>query len=428
LKKQPEKVLIITYYWPPAGGAGVQRWVKFAKYLSDFGYEPLVIAPHPQKASYALRDTSLEADVSAIRVYRTSTFEPFGMYKKLLGKKEIPYAGFANETQPGITEKFSRFVRGNLFIPDARVGWNRYVLPVARELIKKYKIKNVVTTSPPHSTQLIGLKLKAEFALNWIADLRDPWTDIYYYHLLLHTRWAAASDKKWEQRVLKNADRVVVVSESIKKLYARKLPVGTEGKIHVIPNGFDEEDFNHYKPVSNKEFTITYTGTIADNYHIDALLGVLAEMSQKAWQLRFVGQVSEKYKDLVRTHGLEEKVRFVPHVKHAEAIAFMVLSDLLLLAIPDVPDNEGILTGKLFEYLASGVPILGLGPVNGDAAEIIRSCHAGQMFDYSNAEGIKHFLSENFKAFARGNTSREILRCRRFSRKALTAEMVKLFR
>ncbi len=422
-----KKVLIITYYWPPSGGAGVQRWVKFSKYLENFGFEPVVITVNPEKASYPLSDYSLEDEVKTIEVIRTGTFEPFQFYKKLLGKKEIPYAGFANETQPGTLEKASRFIRGNFFIPDARKGWNRYVLPVARELIKKYNIKNLVTTSPPHSTQLIGLKLKSEFDLNWIADLRDPWTDIYYYNLIYHTPMAAAYDKKLESRVLNGADRVVVVSESIKKLFSRKLENTREGKIHVIPNGYDESDFENRQSSRNSVFTITYTGTIADNYHVENFLNAVARLRSENIALRFVGRVSDKYKDLIRSLGLESRTTYIDHVKHQEAIKYMLSSDLLLLAIPDVADNEGILTGKLFEYLASGRKIIGIGPAQGDAAKIISSCKAGQMFDYEEDGAVENFLRGACHNWEAGLDTSNINRRREFSRKALTASLVKLF-
>lgn len=422
-----KKILIITYYWPPSGGAGVQRWVKFSKYLESFGFEPVVITVNPEKASYPLTDYSLEDEVKNIKVLRTGTFEPFQFYKKLLGKKEIPYAGFANETQPGTLEKVSRCIRGNLFIPDARKGWNRFVLPVARKLIKEYNIKNLVTTSPPHSTQLIGLKLKSEFDLNWIADLRDPWTDIYYYNLMYHTSVAASYDKKLESRVLNSADHVVVVSHSVKKLFSHKLENAQEEKIHVIPNGYDESDFENRQSSRNSTFIITYTGTIADNYHIENFLNAAARLRFENIALRFVGRVSDKYKDLIRSLQLENRTTYIDHVKHQEAIKYMLSSDLLLLAIPDVADNEGILTGKLFEYLASGKKVIGIGPAQGDAAKIISACKAGQMFDYEDKAAVESFLRKACCNWEAGLHSSNENRCREFSRKALTAAMAKLF-
>ncbi len=424
-----QKVLILTYYWPPSGGAGVQRWAKFSQYLKDYGYDPVVVTVDPEKASYALRDDSLVDEVSQIEVVKTNTFEPFQLYKKLLGKKEIPYAGFANEARPGVLEKMSRFVRGNLFVPDARKGWNQFALPVARRLIKKYNIKNLITSSPPHSTQLMGLKLKSEFDLNWVADLRDPWTDIYYYPLLYHTRWAAVKDKKWEKKVLQQADRVVVVSESIKALYAAKIPESGEKKIRVIPNGYDEKDFSGIKRKQNAVFTITYTGTVAGNYHLDEFFHVIAGLTESALHVRFVGRVSPEYISLIRSLKLEDKIIFIPHVHHAEAIRYMTSSDVLLLVIPDVPDNAGILTGKLFEYLASGVPVLGIGPEQGDAAAILRKCRAGVMFDYGDRKAMKSFLEEKIKIFASGREDDyQPGRCPQYARQSLTGEMARLFR
>ncbi len=422
-----KKVLIISYYWPPSGGAGVQRWVKFSKYLEKQGWEPFVITVNPDKASYALQDSSLEEDVKNIRVFKTSTFEPFQLYKKLLGKKEIPYAGFANEGKAGIPEKISRFVRGNFFIPDARVGWNRYVLPVAARLIREYHIRHVVTTSPPHSTQLIGVKLKSKFDINWIADLRDPWTDIYYYPMLYHTRLAAAYDKKLEGKVLQTADKVVVVSESIKNLFSDKFAGMSRNKIYVIPNGYDENDFKDLQFKKNELFTITYTGTMTEDYHLDRFLEMLPLLRSGEWRLRFVGHVSENYRHLIGSLGLSGKIEFVSYVRHQEAVSYMVSSDVLLLAVPDVADNEGILTGKLFEYLASGTPVLGIGPVEGDAAQIIRECQAGKMFDYQDADGMKNFLDDKMKKREAGQLLKNQNSCTQYSREALTARMAQLF-
>ncbi|MBA7559552.1 hypothetical protein ES708_01167 [subsurface metagenome] len=186
-----KKVLIITYYWPPSGGAGVQRWLKFVKYLPEFNIQPYVLSVNPKYASFPLLDKSLEKEVpESVQVFKTKSREPFSFYKKVTGESEIPYAGFVNQGNPGFLNKIARAIRGNLFIPDARVGWNKFALKKALEIIQKYEIDTLITTSPPHSTQLIGLKLKNKTGVNWIADLRDPWTDIYYYKQMYHTIWA----------------------------------------------------------------------------------------------------------------------------------------------------------------------------------------------------------------------------------------------
>ena len=197
-----KKVLIITYYWPPSGGAGVQRWLKFVKYLPEFNIHPYVLSVDPQYASFPVLDESLEKEVpESVQVFKTKSREPFSFYKKITGESEIPYAGFVNQGNPGLLNKIARVIRGNLFIPDARVGWNKFALKKAIEIIQKYEIDTLITTSPPHSTQLIGLKLKNKTGVNWIADLRDPWTDIYYYKQMYHTIWAKKLDEKYEKKV-----------------------------------------------------------------------------------------------------------------------------------------------------------------------------------------------------------------------------------
>ncbi len=423
-----KKVLIITYYWPPSGGAGVQRWVKFSKYLQNFGYLPIVITVDANDASYPITDYTLDKEINNVNVIRTKTFEPFTIYKKLLGKKEIPFAGFANETKPGNMEMFSRFVRGNFFIPDARKGWNKYVLPVARKLIKEHNIKYLVTTSPPHSTQLIGLKLKKEYKLNWIADLRDPWTDVYYYKLMYHTRFATSIDKRLEKSVLSNADHVVVVSNSIKELFRKKLTGNSGNKIHIIPNGFDEVDFEGIKKRKNSTLTIIYTGTIADNYNLDNFLKAVDKSNLENLTLRFIGKVSEYYKKVIDHLNIKTQTEFIAHVTHQEAINYMVSADLLLLVIPDVPYNSGILTGKLFEYLATGNTIIGIGPITGDASKIINDCAAGKMFDYNDLDSIVEFLKAAYTQWNNVATLSRKNRCNEFSRKYLTSKIVELFK
>ena len=215
-----KKILIVSYYWPPSGGAGVQRIFKFAKYLSQSGYKPYVVTVDDKVASYPIRDQSLLADVpSSIIVFRTHSFEPLNLLTKVTGNK-APYGGFANKDKEKFSQKILRFIRGNFFIPDARKGWVKYGFEKSAELIRNEKIDTVIISSPPHSSQLIGLKLKRKFPeLKWIADLRDPWTDIFYYKDMLHTRMASAKDAALEKEVVETADSLVVVSKPILNSY-----------------------------------------------------------------------------------------------------------------------------------------------------------------------------------------------------------------
>ncbi len=398
-----KKILIITYYWPPSGGAGVQRWLKYSRYLPDNQIQPIVVTVDPQKASYPVIDNSLLYEVpSSVKVHFTDTFEPFEMYRIVSRKKQIPFAGFANEGKLTMFKKFVRFIRGNFFIPDARIGWNKYAFAKCCALIEKENIDTILVTSPPQSSQLIGLRLKKKYKLKWIADVRDPWTDIYYYDKLLHTAWAKKKDLKYEREVLENADEIIVVSQSIKNIFAKKSPTISANKIHVIPNGFDENDFKSKTVGISNDFIITYTGTITGDYKIEAFLIALKNLinqnKETKIKLRFVGSVSGEIKNILEKH-LKFHVDIVPHVAHAASVNYLLSSTILLLAIPDVKDNEGILTGKLFEYLASQKYILCLGPPHGDAAQIISECGAGGTWDYDQETEIFQQLERLLKSW-----------------------------
>jgi glycosyltransferase involved in cell wall biosynthesis len=376
--------LVITYYWPPSGGAGVQRWVKFIKYFKNQNIDPYIISVDPDFASYPVIDNSLINDIPEnTNVYLTKTNEPYSFYKKI-NNNQTPYAGFVNEGSPNFFQKIARFIRGNFFIPDSRKGWNDFAYKKAVEVLERENIDTVITTSPPHSTQLIGLKLKETLNIKWIADLRDPWTDIYYYKSMLHTKWAKRKDLNYEKKVIEKSDKIVVVSDSIKQLLINKSNLIQESKIHVIPNGFDEDDFLFPSTNEDRKFLLSYVGTITKDYPLDSIKKSIANLNIS---IEFTGKADEPTK-----HLLNGIAGFNNHVKHKESINLLLASDMLLLVIPKIANNKGILTGKLFEYLGARKPILCIGPTDGDAAKIIQECKAGKTFDYSDKNGIYEFI------------------------------------
>jgi glycosyltransferase involved in cell wall biosynthesis len=419
-----KKVLIITYYWPPSGGSGVQRWLKFCKYLPEFGVEPIVLTVDPDFATYPSIDTTLELEVSdSIRVYRTRAKNPLEIYQKIQ-RKPAPQSGFAGEKKSGLLDKLFRFIRGNVFLPDARIGWNPYAFEKAKYLIKEFNIETIVTTSPPHSTQLIGLRLKKEFPLQWIADLRDPWTEIFYNKELFRTKWAEKQDAKMEMLCLEGADQVVVVSDAIKRSFLVKYPFAAE-KFHVIPNGYDEKDFLSLDSTEKTDSKIiSYVGNLGQQYPVDGFLDAFSKVLKQdpAWKLQFVGNCYSGVHRLVEQKQLIDFVQFIPYVSHAEAIKYMINASVLLLIIPDIDSNKGILTGKLFEYLATGNPILSIGPKDGDAATILNE---NALSITVNKEEI-----EKMCEFVLNSTSMKPLKSiesvERFSRRNLTSEIVKL--
>ncbi|NVK26724.1 MAG: glycosyltransferase family 4 protein [Flavobacteriia bacterium] len=389
------KVLILTYYWPPAGGPGVQRWLKLSKYMAEMGCEVFVVTVDESKGTYPLRDESLVSDIHpSIHVVRTDTSEQFGAYKKATGNKEVPFSGFANESDKvSFIQKVARFARGNFFVPDARRGWNNHAYSAATKLIQEHDIQYVITSSPPHSTQLVGKRLKVDFGVKWVADMRDPWTDIYYYNRFYPTAYTRRREAKMEAEVFLQADAILTVSAALKSLFASKDRNIAESKIHVLPNGFDPSDFKEV--LASKESheipVITYAGTIGKQYPVHGLVSALENTKEKLI-LQIIGKWDEHTRVQLSALPNNIEVRWLDYMPKAELNSYVANSEVLLLVIPDIENNEGILTGKIFDYLGTGNPILGIGPSNGDAAVILRDSRGGAMFDYYDAEGIGNFL------------------------------------
>jgi glycosyltransferase involved in cell wall biosynthesis len=418
------KVLIITYYWPPSGGAGVQRWLKFSKYLPQFGWEPVILTIDPSYATFPVLDYSLGEDLPGnIEVYRTRATDWFTIYRK--DKSKIPSAGFASNPANSLKGKFFRFIRGNFFIPDPRRGWNKFAFRKGCELIENKAIRTIITTSPPHSTQLIGLKLKKKYPhIKWISDLRDPWTDIYYYELFFPTFFSRKIDKYYEKSVLTNADVITTVGDTLAKHFISKVK-GLEGKIKTIHNGYDESDFDSVTHVTPEIFTISFTGTISGSYPIDGFLNAVKNVIDKGNRIlvRFTGIISEDYKEKITASAGKENVEFIPYADHKRVIIQMMESSLQLLVIAKHSENRSFLSGKLFEYIAAGKPILCLGPVDGDASQILISSGTGKCFPYEDEKGITEYLISCLKEPLSDRNIRPV----EYSRKYQAEQMASLF-
>jgi glycosyltransferase involved in cell wall biosynthesis len=410
----------------------VQRCLKFVKHLGHFGVEPTVITVDPAHATYPVLDESLLAEVPPeVRVIRTKTSEPFESYKKLTGRA-VPYGGFANEGKPGLMQQALRFVRGNLFIPDPRRGWNRHALAAVEKLLAAGETFDaVLTSSPPHSTQLIGLALQRRHGLRWLADMRDPWTDIYYYKDLHHTPLATWLDTRYERQVLTQADAVLVTSPETKRLFQAKLPTLPSAKFHVLPNGYDESDFQKPSQPPADCLRITHTGTITELYRIERLLETVAACAAAhpdvPLRLRFVGQVSKELRHQIERAGLLPITEYIPFVPHDQSVDYLLSASALLMAIPDVPRNFGILPGKVFEYLAANKPILCVGPAGSDADNLLQECSAGQALPYQDATLMRETL-EALIAQWRHNPNLDLpaVSHSRYSRKALAGELARI--
>jgi glycosyltransferase involved in cell wall biosynthesis len=393
MRSKPAKILIITYYWPPSGGAGVQRWLKFTKYLPSSGWLPVVLTVKPEFAAYPFKDISLYGEIPLdVEIHRTKAINYFSLYNK--DQSKIPHSGFASGSDNSRKNIISRFIRGNFFIPDPRKGWNRYAFRKACELIRTENISHIITTSPPHSTQLIGLKLKRKFPhIKWVADLRDPWTDIYYYDMFKPSFLAKMADREMERNVLTKADTIITVGQTLAAI------LGSKGekishKINVLPNGYDEEDFEGILPIIPEQFTITYVGTLSPSYPVNGLIEAVKglRVNDRPVSLKFVGTVPEPIQELFPVDEEGNRPDFIHYCEHPEAVRYMMESTMLLLIIPDHPSNKSILTGKIFEYLATGKPVLLLGPADGDAAQLMVKCGYQGIFDYNDVQSIRNFI------------------------------------
>ena len=407
-QESSRKILIVTYYWPPCGGAGVQRWLKFSKYLPEMGWEPYVVTVDPNNATFPATDRSLEAEVHpSVKVYRTKAINWFLFFNRSVpsqsGKKsataEKLNTNHATTPQRLLVSRISRFIRGNFFIPDPRRGWNRHAVRMASKLIREEGIRYVVTTSPPHSTQLIGLKLKRRFPhIQWIADLRDPWTDIFYYDMFYPTALSRALDRSMEKSVLREADLVTTAGYFLDGAKSKQYNLDPD-KIMPLLNGFDEDDFNKSAPEKATIFTITYAGSISDRYPVESFIRATLETVNAGREIsvRFIGSSDATIKEVFIKGLPAGTVEFLSYVDHPEIIKRMMGSQMLLLIIPDHKKNKTIIPGKLFEYIRSGNPVLSIGPPDSDVAKILKQTAAGRNFIPDDWEGMYNYITSTMK-------------------------------
>lgn len=391
-----KSVLIITYYWPPSGGAGVQRWLKFTKYLREFGWEPVIYTPENPEAP--ANDDTLAKDIpEGVQVVQQPIWEPYQWYKQFIGQKKDDKinAGFLSEKEkPGMAEQVSVWIRGNFFIPDARKFWIKPSIKFLKKYLQDNPVDAIVSTGPPHSMHLIAMALHKNLRIPWLADFRDPWTQIDFYHQLKLTALANRKHHRLEKKVLKTATKVVTVgktcAEGLQELSARE--------IEIIPNGFDETDFSEITPTPSEGFEIIHMGAMNRDRNINALWQAIGELKDadpafsEKLHIHLIGKVDISVNKSLEKYLLTEKTRFTPYLPHHEAIQACTKASVLLLPLNNTPTVKGIVTGKLFEYLAIGKPILCIGVTDGDTAEILRQTKAGETFDFSDKEGIKDFL------------------------------------
>lgn len=422
-----KKVLIITYYWPPAGGPGVQRWLKFVKYLPDFDIQPVVYVP--ENPMYPIVDEGLVSEVSekAI-VLKNKIVEPYGIASVFSKKntKGISSGIIPNQKKQTFLQKMMLWIRGNLFIPDARILWVKPSVSYLKKYIKENGIDTIITSGPPHSLHLIGLQLKEDLKVKWLADFRDPWTTIGYHSALKLSKYADRKHKLQESTVLNTADTIIVTSKTTKTEFERL----TSKPIEVITNGYDVEQVG--KQPLDEKFTLAHIGSFLSDRNPKILWESISELIHgnedfaRYFELKLMGKVSQEVLDSISAYGLNDYLNNLGYVSHQEAVEHQRKSQVLLLIEIDSEETKSIIPGKVFEYIVSERPIVAIGPEDSDFAEIITSTNTGTFFRYTEKEKLKTTILSHFEKYQQNELRVFAVGLQQYSRKNLTGQLSKL--
>ena len=429
-----KRVLIITYYWPPTGGSGVQRWVKFSKYLPSQGWQPVIYTPeNPERSAF---DGSLLDDIpECAEIIRTSIREPYAVYRKFQRQSEV---NPINSRKNGLFKKLSVFVRGNFFIPDPRVSWVRPSVRYLKEYLREHPVDAIVTTGPPQSMHLIGLGLMEALRKDnpagpvprWIVDFRDPWTEMFYFKHLALLPFAKRRHFKLEQKVLDGADCIISVTPLVREDFQRK----TSTPVELITNGFDEEDFTYRgEQEPDALFRVVHTGLFSEDGNPFSLWRALAGRCGKDAEFRralricLAGKVDRGIIDAIVGSGLEENLETPGYLPHTETVVLQRKAAVLILPLRHEPEYRKVLPGKIFEYLAARRPVLGIGQEDGAAAKVLSDSGSGVMFDWDREAEMDGFIGDVWEEFRRNGGPREIDNdIEEYTRKALTGRLARI--
>lgn len=429
---EAKRILIITYYWPPSGGAGVHRWLKLSKYLAE---KHSCYIYTPSNPDFALKDESLIQKIEpSIHVLKGKIFEPYFAYRAFVKKSDKAHVNQPSSVAEGggLIKQLGKWGRGNLFIPDPRVFWVKPSFRALKKIIQREKISVVITTGPPHSMHLIGLKLKAYFKneINWIADFRDPWTNIDFYDKLKIGKRADRKHRELERKVIANANTVVTVSENWGQDF---LNLGAK-KVKVITNGFDPDDYSPQPNLKKEQFILTHLGSINADRNPVSLWSALSELVatdqnfRTKLHIRLIGDVNAHVIQSIEKFGLNHHVELIPNLPHSAALAELYSSSISLLLLNDTKNIDGIIPGKLFEYIGVGKPIYAIGKISGDTGKIITENNLGAISAFNDVQAAKNVILSFFDAFEKdelSSFSKEALE--KFSIRALSHQFESIF-
>ena len=429
-----KRVLIILYYWPPSGGAGVHRWLKFVKYLRNFGWEPIVYVP--SNPDYPIIDSKrMEEIPKDIEIIKRPIWEPFSLYRKFTGKEKDSKMDFGHLVnvksyiQKGWKERLSIWIRGNLFIPDSRLFWVNPSIRFLSDYYNKNPFQAVISSGPPHSLHLIALQLKTKFNVPWMADFRDPWSE--YFASLMLTKWAIRKHEALEKKILQTADKVVVIGRNMQIQNLEKAGIQSD----LVMNGFDIEDYQlPEKQMFNKEkFTMLYAGTLSQRRNNSLFWKVIRslidsnELFELTVNIQLVGKVDSSVLKDIEQFNLERYVEFIDFIPFKEVVKRQMEATVLLLFVDNFEGAKWVLTGKFFEYLASNRPILAIGPKEGDLEAEMMNTSSGLLADFNEEESIKNAIITLFKQYIdKSIFDFQNKNIEKYSRKGLTQKIASL--
>ncbi len=418
-----KKVLFISYYWPPSGGSGVQRPLKFVKYLRDFGWEPIVFTV--SNGEYPELDPSLAKEIpKGIKIIYSKIFEPYTYYKKFVGQKKEDKINpnFFTQEKKGWKEKLAIWIRSNFFIPDARVAWVKPSIKKLTQYCKENQVDVIITTGPPHSAHLIGLVVKENTGIPWIADFRDPWTNIDFYSNLSLTQWADAKHRKLEKKVLQNADKVLMVGET----WGKELEEIGKRSVTIISNGFDPDDFDQSIIDLDAKFSIVHLGMFSKGRNHEVLWKALSQLCNENQdfandlELCFYGKYDISAVEYMNKYKLKNFTKFHSYIPHHEIVKVQKRAQVLFLSVNNTPNVKGIITGKIYEYLAVNRPILCIGDTTGDAAKVIQETKSGYISGFEDLETLKSNISQLYTQYKNPSLAIKSNDIEKYSRKYLT--------
>jgi len=411
-----KNILVVTYYWPPSGGPGVQRVLKFCKYLPEFGWRPIILTV--SNGDFPVYDNSLEIENKRFEIFKSKSISFHKIFNFFTRKNNTPTFQLSKSKKDNLFIKFSRWIRLNVIIPDGRIGWYFSAVNKGEDILKRYKIDVIFSSAPPYTAHLIAKKLSISNAIPWVADFRDPWTNRFYNYENKRSWITEKLDKALEKSVIDSAHKRITVSKDIANHYNKPFSI--------IHNGYDEDDFKNIISLNkNQKTIISYLGTMTKSQNPKNFFKVISNLNDKRneYLIELIGNIHPDIKFYIQKKGYNKFINFISYVDHKEAIQRMAASNFLLLSIPNSRNNKGIVTGKLFEYIRSMTKIIMIGPKEGEAANIIKETYSGSCFEFTDKDEIYDFFlgkdhheeTRNFKQYERKNLTSKLVKILNFT-------------